>query len=97
MDISTSRNSCLQWTLLLQGCHFDNFDNFDNFDHFQSFARTADEKLLWAFKLYDTDNSGVIDRLEMRNIMEVMTLVDFDQLLLLTDTRSIKLTLLLLG
>ena len=33
--------------------------------------RTADEKLLWAFKLYDTDNSGVIDRQEMRNIMEV--------------------------
>merc|ERR1712013_61012 len=33
-------------------------------------ARTADEKLLWAFKLYDTDNSGVIDRQEMRNIME---------------------------
>ena len=34
-------------------------------------VRTADEKLLWAFKLYDTDNSGVIDRQEMRNIMEV--------------------------
>ena len=34
-------------------------------------CRTADEKLLWAFKLYDTDNSGVIDRQEMRNIMEV--------------------------
>ena len=39
----------------------------------QPLSRTADEKLLWAFKLYDTDNSGVIDRLEMRNIMEVLT------------------------
>ena len=45
------------------------------FNHLQSFTRTADEKLLWAFKLYDTDNSGVIDRLEMRNIMEVVTLI----------------------
>ena len=47
------------------------------FNHLQSFTRTADEKLLWAFKLYDTDNSGVIDRLEMRNIMEVVTLIWF--------------------
>ena len=34
-------------------------------------ARTVEEKLLWCFKLYDTDNSGVIDRQEMGNIMEV--------------------------
>ena len=33
--------------------------------------RTIEEKLLWCFKLYDTDNSGVIDRDEMGNIMEV--------------------------
>ena len=33
--------------------------------------RTIEEKLLWCFKLYDTDNSGVIDREEMGNIMEV--------------------------
>ena len=32
--------------------------------------RTVEEKLLWCFKLYDTDNSGVIDREEMGNIME---------------------------
>ena len=34
-------------------------------------VRTIEEKLLWCFKLYDTDNSGVIDRQEMGNIMEV--------------------------
>ena len=33
-------------------------------------ARTVEEKLLWCFKLYDTDNSGVIDKSEMANIME---------------------------
>ena len=33
-------------------------------------ARTVEEKLLWCFKLYDTDNSGVIDKNEMANIME---------------------------
>lgn len=32
-------------------------------------ARTVEEKLLWCFKLYDTDNSGVIDRQELGNIM----------------------------
>ena len=34
-------------------------------------ARTVEEKLLWCFKLYDTDNSGVIDKQEMGIIMEV--------------------------
>ena len=32
---------------------------------------TVEEKLLWCFKLYDTDNSGVIDKQEMGIIMEV--------------------------
>ena len=27
---------------------------------------------MWCFKLYDTDNSGEIDRGEMKNIMEVL-------------------------
>ena len=34
------------------------------------FVRTVEEKLLWCFKLSDTDSSGVIDRKEMGDIME---------------------------
>ena len=33
-------------------------------------ARTPEEKLIWAFKMYDVDNSGVIDRKEMENVMK---------------------------
>ena len=33
-------------------------------------ARTPEEKLIWAFKMYDVDNSGVIDRREMENVMK---------------------------
>lgn len=35
-------------------------------------ARTPDEKLLWAFKLYDVDNSGQIDQAEMKNVMRAV-------------------------
>ena len=33
-------------------------------------AKTPEEKLLWAFKIYDVDNSGVIDRKEMQNVIK---------------------------
>ncbi|XP_059083482.1 neuronal calcium sensor 2-like [Tigriopus californicus] len=33
-------------------------------------ARTPEEKLIWAFKMYDIDNSGIIDRSEMENVMK---------------------------
>ena len=35
-------------------------------------AKTTEEKLQWAFKLYDEDNSGLIDQSEMANIMTVI-------------------------
>ena len=33
--------------------------------------RTPDEKLRWAFKMYDEDNSHEIDYQEMENVMKV--------------------------
>ena len=35
-------------------------------------AKTTEQKLQWAFKLYDEDNSGLIDQSEMANIMTVI-------------------------
>ena len=32
-------------------------------------ARTPEDKLLWAFRQYDTDNSGHVDRNEMINVI----------------------------
>ena len=45
--------------------------SFSKITNKQKLCRTIEEKLLWCFKLYDADNSGVIDRNEMGNIMEV--------------------------
>ena len=33
-------------------------------------ARTPEEKLIWAFRMYDVDNSGQIDKEEMVNVIE---------------------------
>ena len=33
-------------------------------------ARTPEEKLLWAFRMYDIDNSGEIDKSEMINVIK---------------------------
>jgi Ca2+-binding EF-hand superfamily protein len=33
-------------------------------------ARTPEEKLLWAFRMHDTDNSGLIDPKEMNHVMK---------------------------
>ena len=33
-------------------------------------ARTPEDKLIWAFKMYDLDNSGIIDKDEMQNVMK---------------------------
>ena len=32
-------------------------------------ARSPEDKLLWAFRQYDTDNSGHVDRNEMINVI----------------------------
>ena len=36
-------------------------------------SKTTEQKLQWAFRLYDEDNSGLIDKDEMANIMMVTT------------------------
>ena len=36
-------------------------------------SKTTEQKLRWAFRLYDEDNSGLIDKDEMANIMLVTT------------------------
>ena len=33
--------------------------------------RTPDDKLRWAFKMYDEDNSREVDKQEMENVMVV--------------------------
>ena len=33
-------------------------------------ARTPEDKLLWAFRQYDIDNSGCVDRAEMMYVIE---------------------------
>lgn len=33
-------------------------------------ARSPEEKLLWAFRQYDTDNSGYVDSKEMTNVIK---------------------------
>ena len=33
-------------------------------------AKSPEEKLIWSFKMYDMDNSGVIDRKEMCSVMQ---------------------------
>ena len=57
--------------------------SFNKITNKQKLCRTIEEKLLWCFKLYDADNSGVIDRNEMGNIMEV-------QKNSVTDVTSVK-------
>jgi Ca2+-binding EF-hand superfamily protein len=34
-------------------------------------CRTPDEKLRWAFRMYDEDNSRQVDLTEMENVMKV--------------------------
>jgi Ca2+-binding EF-hand superfamily protein len=34
-------------------------------------SRTPDEKLRWAFRMYDEDNSRQVDLTEMENVMKV--------------------------
>ena len=34
-------------------------------------SRTPDDKLRWAFKMYDEDNSREVDKQEMENVMVV--------------------------
>ena len=39
----------------------------------KKYYRTAEDKLRWAFMMYDEDNSRMIDLKEMINVMEVKT------------------------
>ena len=38
---------------------------------FNTSCRTPDDKLRWAFKMYDEDNSREVDYQEMENVMKV--------------------------
>ena len=51
----------------------------DGFDRLM-IDRTPDDKLRWAFKMYDEDNSREVDMQEMENVMVVsLPLVSDDQ------------------
>ena len=55
---------------------------FYSYRHDQN--RTPDDKLRWAFKMYDEDNSREVDKQEMENVMVVSLDNDGDCFLLLT-------------
>ena len=45
-------------------------------DLYERFSRLDEDKLKWAFRLYDMDNNGGINIEEMRNIIETLDCIE---------------------
>ena len=43
-----------------------------NYFHLKCDLRSAEEKLKWAFRLYDLDGSGQVEKAEFENIFETL-------------------------